>query len=230
VTVRLLGYNIYRGGLNRRALAEVVRAVDPDLAVVNECPKVPLLWRRDCAALAEEWGMRVVAGGRPAGSNLLLGRPGLEVRRTVATRIPQPSMAPRRGVVAAQLRVEGRLLGVVGCHLSLDREGHETEVRAVLEAARGLRGPVLLAGDLNEAPGGGSWTRFARAGFVDPAASVPDEQQWSTFPAASPRKRIDAVLVRGQVSVRHLGDPGVPAALLARASDHRPVLLDLDLG
>jgi len=230
VTLRLLGYNIFRGGRNRRALAEVVRAVDPDLVVVNECPKAPLLWRAGCASLAEEWGMRVVAGGRPAGSNLLLARPGLEVRRSVAFRIPQPSFAPRRGVVAAQLRVEGRLLGVVGCHLSLDRDSHDAEVRAVVGAAAGLRGPVVLAGDLNEAPGGASWTRFARAGFVDPAASEPDAAQWATFPADAPRKRIDAVLVRGGLVVRHLGDPGVPADLLARASDHRPVLAEVELG
>ena len=44
------------------------------------------------------------------------------------------------------------------------------------------------------------------------------------FPAGSPVKRIDAVLVRGDVTVSHHGDPGVDAELLATASDHRPVL------
>jgi endonuclease/exonuclease/phosphatase family metal-dependent hydrolase len=51
---------------------------------------------------------------------------------------------------------------------------------------------------------------------------------WPTFPADSPARRIDALLVR-DATVLHHGDPGVAPALLAAASDHRPVLAVLSL-
>lgn len=225
MTLRVLTYNILQGGRRGAPLDEVVQAVAPDVLVVNECPKAPVVWRLGCARLAERWGMRVAAGGRPAGSNLLLVRTGVAVRSAGAARIPQPAFAPRRGVVWAQLRVRGVLVGVVGCHLGLDPDKRPDEVERVLAAARGLRGPVLLAGDLNERPGGPSWARLHRAGFVDPG-----DDGWLTFPSDAPRKRIDALLVRGDARVLRHGDPGVAADLLSRASDHRPVRLELDLG
>ena len=224
MTLRVLTYNIWQGGRHPDALADVVHAARPDLVVVNECPKTPLLWRGQCERLARRWGLRVVAGGRTAGSNLLLAVPELDVRSSGAQVLPQPLFAPRRGIAWAQLRVRGRLVGLVGCHLSLDRERREDEATTVAAVARRLRGPVVLAGDLNEPPGSPSWVRFARAGLVDHG-----DDSWLTFSADHPRKRIDALLVRGDVQVLRHGDPGVPAGLLERASDHRPVLAELDL-
>jgi endonuclease/exonuclease/phosphatase family metal-dependent hydrolase len=131
-------------------------------------------------------------------------------------------------VVATQLRVGGRLLGVVGCHLSLVPERRVEEVRRVVAAAAMLRGPVVLAGDLNERPDGPSWAVLRAAGFEDPGAD-PGRPDWETFPADAPRRRIDALLVRGDVRVLEHGDPGVATDLLTRASDHRPVLAELEV-
>lgn len=221
--LRVLTYNILLGG-SHRPVPDVVREIAPDVLLVNETPKTPLRWRRDCLRLARRCGLRYVEGGRSAGSNLVAVRAGIGVKWSSARRLPQPTWQPRRGVVVAQLRVDGRLVGVVGCHLSLARDRRPAEVRRVLDAAAGLRGPVVLAGDLNEPPGGPSWRLLREAGFVDHA-----EDQWLTYPADQPRKRIDALLVKGELGVVHVGDPGVDTALLAEASDHRPVLGVLDL-
>jgi endonuclease/exonuclease/phosphatase family metal-dependent hydrolase len=221
--LRVLTYNILLGG-SHRPVPEVVRAVAPHVLLVNESPKTPLRWRRRCRRLAARCGLRYVDGGRSAGSNMLAVADGVGVKFSSAERLPQPAWQPRRGVVAAQLRIEGRLVGVVGCHLSLDRDRRLGEVRRVLEVADTLRGPVVLAGDLNERPGGPSWQRLAAAGFVDHGGG-----DWPTFPADDPQRRIDALLVRGDVTVTHVGDPGVDPALLAEASDHRPVLGVLEL-
>jgi endonuclease/exonuclease/phosphatase family metal-dependent hydrolase len=221
-TVRVLTYNIHLGGRNRPGLREVVRAARPDVLVVNESPKAPLLWRPRCRRLAREWGMRYVDGGRPAGSNMILAAPHVVVGATRCQVLPQPPGRPRRGVVAAQLSVQGHPLGVVGCHLGLDAAGRAVEVQSVIDAAQGLLGPVVVAGDLNEPPRGPSWARLAAAGFRDLGSD-----SWRTFPADRPTKRIDALLLRGDVAVERHGDPGVPAEALARASDHRPVCADV---
>jgi endonuclease/exonuclease/phosphatase family metal-dependent hydrolase len=149
---------------------------------------------------------------------------GVHVRSTYVTTLRQSPFQPRRGIAAAQLRVRGRLVGVVSCHLSLDAERRAVEVERVVEVASRLRGPVVVGGDLNEGPGGPSWRRFRSAGFLDHGSN-----DWPTFPADEPLKRIDALLVRGASAVAHHGDPGVDEALQARASDHRPVLAVLEL-
>jgi endonuclease/exonuclease/phosphatase family metal-dependent hydrolase len=218
-------YNIFEGGRFAGPLREVVRTVAPDVLVVNESPPYPFVWRRRCRRLAEDWGMRMVVGGRPSGSVMLLTRPDIEATLFHVEVLGRPPCRTWRGLVSAQLRVEGRLMGVVGCHLSPDHPRLRTrETARVVRAAETLPGPVVVAGDLNERPAGPAWRTLRDAGLVDPGTDA-----WPTFPARRPARRIDAVLVRGDVRVVHHGDPGVPDELLAAASDHRPVLAVLDL-
>ena len=168
--------------------------------------------------------MRYVVGGRNAGSNLIVVRPGVCVESTYASKIPQPLFQPRRGIAAAQLRVEGAPVSVVSCHLSLVAERRVTEVERVIAVARRLPGPVVVAGDLNDRPAGPSWRRLAEAGYVDHGTD-----DWLTFPATAPAKRIDAVLVPGTTVVSHHGDPGVDEELQRHASDHRAVMVVIEV-
>jgi endonuclease/exonuclease/phosphatase family metal-dependent hydrolase len=155
---------------------------------------------------------------------MILTAPDVVVHEVRCEVLPQPLGRPRRGVVAAELSVEGRTLGVVGCHLGLDTDSRALEVQRVVEIAGGLAGPVVVAGDLNEPSRGPSWARLAAAGFRDPGSD-----SWRTFPADRPRKRIDALLVRGNVTVLWHGNPGARRQLLADASDHLPVGACLEL-
>lgn len=222
--VRVMTYNILMGGRRGRPLYDAVRAANADVLLVNESPKGIFTWRRECQHLVDEWGMRMVTGGRPAGSNLVAVAGPINVKREGSETLRQPLFQPRRGIAWAQLRVRGSLLGVVSCHLSLDRERRTHEVRRVIGVANTLRGSVVVAGDLNEPPSGPCWQALRRAGYVDHGGGA-----WKTFPSEEPTKRIDALLVRGNPEVLHHGDPGVPADLLAAASDHRPVLAELEL-
>jgi endonuclease/exonuclease/phosphatase family metal-dependent hydrolase len=222
--LRVMTYNILLGGRRGEPLHEVVRAVAPDVLLVNECPKNPLVWKRGCHGLAERWGMRYVVGGRPAGSNMIAVSRRVAVKSATQMVLPQPRLQPRRGVAAAQLRVAGRLVGVVSCHLSLDRDRRLHEARRVLAVAQRTRGPVVVGGDLNEPANGPTWELFRETGFVDAGSG-----NWRTFPSEEPRRRIDALLVRGHARVLERGDAGVDPGLLAAASDHRPVLAELDI-
>ena len=217
-------YNILMGGRRGAPLHELVREVAPDVLLVNESPKLPIFWKRRCNRLCEQWGMRCVGGGRKAGSNMIAVSGDVRVKSVTARRLTQPLFKPRRGIAAAQLRVDGKLFGVVACHLSLTREGRAAEVEQVMAVASTLRGPVVVAGDLNEKPGGPSWQRLQQAGFADHGTS-----EWQTYPADNPTTRIDALLVRGSVKVVLHGNPGVPEELQVAASDHRGVLAVIDV-
>ena len=222
--VRVLTYNIWQGGRRGALLHQAVRSSAPDVLLANESPKTPLLWKRRCLRLADRWGLLYVAGGRNAGSNMIVAAPPLGVDATYVRTLRQPLFQPRRGIAAAQLLVEGKALGVVSCHLSLDEEQRLLEVEEVIEVASSLRGPVVVAGDLNERPTGPCWARLREAGYLDSGTN-----DWLTFPAHQPRKRIDAVLLRGNAQVLHHGDPGIEETVQERASDHRAVLAVLAL-
>jgi endonuclease/exonuclease/phosphatase family metal-dependent hydrolase len=97
---------------------------------------------------------------------------------------------------------------------------------AVPGAAGGWLGtggpPVILAVDLNETADGDSW-RLLADGLIDAAGTTPD----STFPAVHPVERLDAIMLDPRIVVRGYQVGSGPAA--RRASDHRPVLAELDL-
>lgn len=220
-SVRLLTYNVL-GGKSKVALRSVVHSIDPEVMVVNETPQTPLLWRLQCPSLAREWGMQHIAGGRNAGRNMICAQPYIGVAETHVERARLPSLQPVRGLVSAQLRAHSRRFGVVGVHLGLDPEEREAEVQQVLRAADRLHGPVVVAGDLNEPPKGPSWEALRAAGFVDHG----DAEDY-TYPAEHPARRIDAILVRGDVRVSRHRIPGLQPELLRLASDHLPVAATL---
>ena len=227
--VRVLSYNVRGLRDDVRALTEVVRRCRPDVLLVQEAPSL-LRWRSRCAALARECGLLYVAGGRTAGGNLLLVNQRVSVHGAGEHRIRQPLRDPIRGIVSATLGVGRTRFGVVGMHLSLSTAGREREIREVLAVVRSFAGlPVVVAGDLNEEPGGPSWRALAEGGLRDLGG---DQKAESTFPAGAPRSRIDAVFVTDdRMRGAEYGVPGDPALRvdLVRATDHLPVLAGLDL-
>jgi endonuclease/exonuclease/phosphatase family metal-dependent hydrolase len=89
---------------------------------------------------------------------------------------------------------------------------------------RGQQLAAVLAGDLNEPPGGPAWQALADVVHDPGAGSAP------TFSARHPRRRIDAVLAAPGLEVLDYGwPPGVAEEDVLMASDHRPVLATIRL-
>jgi endonuclease/exonuclease/phosphatase family metal-dependent hydrolase len=238
VPLRVLTWNVRDLLGDPLAVARVIRSADADLVCLQEGPRWPgSRWR--LAALARGSGMLFVDGGRSAAGCALLASLRTDVRSVLTTRLPVEGRRQRpRGAVLAEVAPVGCLgvaLGVV--HLGLSAPERLRHVRIVGEVLAAL-GPerVLVAGDLNEAPGGAAWTAWqplctdplavsASSGTPGRGAGVnsgrsPGEP---TFSVRRPRRRIDAVLVGGLRVVeydawRADGDD------VAAASDHRPVL------
>lgn len=206
-------------------MKNVISALTPDVLVVNETPRAPLLWRWQCARLASDWGLRRAVGGRDAGRNMICVSDRVRVRvlATSTRLLPQPFLAPRRGIVTAQCQVDGVQFGVVGVHLSLSGPARAAEAAEAVAATEALRGPVMICGDVNEPSGSPAWRALKRAGFTDFGNDADP-----TFSTTSPAKRIDVVLVRG-AAVKSYGVPDIPIERLRAASDHCPVQTVVDL-
>jgi endonuclease/exonuclease/phosphatase family metal-dependent hydrolase len=225
--LRVLSYNVRSLRDDPEAVARVIRSADAHVVCIQEAPRL-LRWRAKCAALSRRSGMVIVTGGRPAAGNLLLSSLGVEVLAARDVLLGREPRLHQRGVALAQLRWQGRAFTVAGTHLDLEpaaRLRHARELDQVLTAFRpDATAPTVVAGDLNDEPGSPVWSALS-AGRADAFAAV-GEGTGYTFTAANPRRRIDAIFVsdrRRVVSASVIDGPDV-----GRASDHRPVLVELD--
>lgn len=238
VPLRVVTYNVRDLLDDRDAVAHVLRSLRCDVACLQE---VPRRWfqRRAVDRLARETALRWASGGRASGGTAVFVSRRVTLAHAHAFHLPVSGPLTRtRGAAAATLTIDGATLTAVSVHLPLspaERVTHARIVRTRLAAAPALAGgatSLVVAGDLNEPPGGDAWGVLG-AGLEDAAAlsgvAAP------TFTARNPRRRIDAVLVSSDVAVRAVhvpgsgGDDGPDVSLddLRSASDHLPVVVDL---
>ncbi|MGH8823969.1 MAG: endonuclease/exonuclease/phosphatase family protein [Jiangellaceae bacterium] len=222
VDLRVVSYNIRGLRDDRSAVVRVLRSLDADVVCIQEAPRF-LRWRSRCAALARESGLLYVGGGGTTGGTMMLASLRVDVRSSIDYRFSRTPDLYRRGAVAARVHRAGASLVVASVHLGLDadeRARHRNELVGLVN--RFESEVTVVAGDINEQPGRPTWRAIA-AEFADAAAA----DETPTFSTAHPRRRIDGVFVRGPARVtayRVVEDPDVLVA-----SDHRPVVVDLEL-
>lgn len=214
--LRVMTYNVLGLHLGVGAVADVVRGQAPDVLGLQEPPR-GVLGRRRLADLARRTGLQVAVGHGGARTTALLVRPGLDVGEARGVALPWAVGQVRRGYCVA--RVQG--LTVVVLHLALGSRERLAHLDLVLRDVARTPGPHVVMGDLNERPGGPTWGRLL-VPLRDPV--TPAEP---TFTARRPRRRLDAVLVDPSLQV--VGSTTVRGDLTTRASDHLPVVVDLEV-
>ncbi|MGN6299712.1 MAG: endonuclease/exonuclease/phosphatase family protein [Angustibacter sp.] len=232
--VRVVSYNVRDLLDDRDAVAHVVRSCRPDVLCLQEAPRRPLTTHR-LRRLARETALRWVSGGRASGGTAVLVHARLDVLAAEARRLPVSGrFTRRRGYASATLVTpDGDRLTVVSVHLSLRAAERERHVAAVLAGCDTGTGSLVVAGDLNEPPGGPSWTALSARLRDASAETAPDPAGAATYPARRPRSRIDAVFTSAGVEVvdLHVAGAGerLDADVLTAASDHLPLVADLRL-
>jgi endonuclease/exonuclease/phosphatase family metal-dependent hydrolase len=224
VAVRVMSYNVHMQKDDTAALAEVVASAAPDVLIVQEAPR-RFRWRTRCAALARSFGMVVAEGGLPALGNLLLTTLRVEVHETRCLRYPLTPGRHMRGAAFAECSIGAARFAVAGSHLSTDPVERPAQAELLKKAMGQAGAPLVFGGDLNEGSGGAAW-RTVAGGLVD-AAEAKGCAERLTFSCANPRDRIDALFVDPRLTVT--GYDVIDTPLARRASDHFPILVDLDV-
>ena len=217
----MLTYNVHDLTDDAAAVAHVIRSCSPDVVCLQEVPRRLAAGRR-VRRLARECGLRWSAGGRGSGGTAVLTAKRVEVVSSAVGRLAVAGPLTRtRGYSL----VRRRGLPVVSVHLPLREPERLAHVAAVLARLQDA-GPCVVAGDLNEPPGGPSWAALA-ALVTDPGGCGP------TYPSRAPTRRIDAVLATAGLVVSRLAVAGPSEHLwpqdLRAASDHLPVIAELEV-
>ncbi|MFI9149142.1 endonuclease/exonuclease/phosphatase family protein [Streptomyces sp. NPDC053367] len=227
--IRVLSYNVRSLRDDTDALARVIRACAPDLVLVQEAPRF-FRWRKKLARLAKATGLVTLSGGATAAGPALLCSLRATTERTEDVLLPLTPGHHRRGLATAVVRFGGARVGVISCHLSLDKAERQEQGGMLLDRVAALGTEhVIVGGDLNERPTGPTFERLASQ-LQDCHTTAP----WGasdTWIRDAPHRRIDAVFATKGVEVLGCGvpvdQPGITAADLRAATDHLPVLAAL---
>ena len=231
VPVKVLSYNIRSMRDDTDALARVIRACEPDLVLIQEAPLF-FRWRKKLARLASATGLVVLTGGGTAAGPAILCHLRATVERTEDVLLPLTPGLHRRGFATAVVRIGGARLGVLSCHLSLQKDERYDQAGALLDRLAGMGvDHAIVGGDLNDRPTGAAFTRIA-ANLQDCWATNPrgGEHTWTR---TEPPQRIDAIFATKGIEVLGCGVPtdlpGITETDLRAATDHLPVLATLNV-
>jgi endonuclease/exonuclease/phosphatase family metal-dependent hydrolase len=221
VHLRVVSYNLRSLRAGIAPAVEAVIADEPDVLLVQEYGP-PYRLRAFGKALGMDWASSYAPFNRLR--NAVLFRSPWRLVHSDAHRLSKTKSQHRRGFVLARLETKRDVVHAVSVHLGLsarERPGHAAELLAAL---RDLEGPVVVGGDLNEEPGGDAvdaLTAELRSGRSIAGGGHP------TFPADGPTASIDDILVAGAAAIAsfRVGESDA----VRKASDHRPVVADLEL-
>lgn len=222
---RVAAYNLRALLDNAQAAARVVRAIDPDVLLVQEIPR-GLRSTASINAFAAQAGLHWPGRTRRiSGTSLLVGRrTQVQFRRDRG--LPVEFLGNPRTYSWARVQVAGgKPFAAVSIHLPLranQRRQHVGQLLSELTVHPHLSDvPWVVGGDLNEGQGDPAWQILA--GQV-PLASTAGLR---TFPAIRPKAAIDAVFASSTVRAKPGNEVDLDPADLTAATDHRPVWVDL---
>ncbi|MBN1610746.1 MAG: endonuclease/exonuclease/phosphatase family protein [Polyangiaceae bacterium] len=239
--VRIATWNIHKGigGVDRRyrpeRVLELLSLVNPDIAMLQEVARDLPRSRFDdqVALLSDGLGMphtayaaehRFRVGGY---GNAILSRwpltDSFRLDLTVGSRKKRGALLARSHV---RLGRHARAVVLYNLHLGLSMSERTLQITRFLAAHpfAGLhhRTPVVLGGDFNDVFGRLGHNHLLPAGFRRAGGRA------NTFPAWLPMRPLDALYVRGDVHVTRCVPIRHPVA--RRASDHLPLVCELELG
>ena len=162
----------------------------------------------------------------------LLARYPLELKKVTTFPAPEHPGAEPRGAIWARAALGGeKTLDVISTHLGLYRRERHLQARELLGddwlGNPELKRPCVLCGDLNAVAGASSTYRRLAAHLTDAQRILPGHRPRATFPARLPLLRLDHVFVSKEIGVRGVTVPW--NARSRRASDHLPLIVDLEL-
>jgi endonuclease/exonuclease/phosphatase family metal-dependent hydrolase len=241
--IRVMTYNVHRcvGPRGTDSIADITavcRDADADIIALQEldAPETDhdegAHHARD---LASQLGMelmfcRTFRRGVGYYGHALLSRHPMELKKVTTFASPHIDAEPR-GAIWARATLGERTLDVISTHLGVHRDERGAQSRELVSAGwlgnAEMRRPRLLCGDLNAVPQGSTTYRRLASHLRDAQRVLAGHRPRATFPSWLPVLRLDHVFVSEDVDVLRVNVPWNGRS--RRASDHLPLIIDLEL-
>ena len=222
--VRVVTYNVrgFRDDLS--ALERTVRSLAPDVLLLNE---TGARWRLrrfaadlDLAVARDPW-----SPFRRRAKDAVLVRSPWGIVEQRQQRFAGSRFLYPRAALLARLERDGVGLWAVAVHLGLRPAERRHHAEQLLKTLEGVHEPVIVGGDTNEFEDGKAMSMLD--GRYPDAWRRAGEGPAGTIPADAPTARIDYVFTSAELAVERAWVPQTDE--VQRASDHRPVAVDLDV-
>ena len=231
----VMTYNIHVGvGMDKKLdlqrIANIIDAARPDLVGLQEVDRgVKRTEGKDeIAELAEMTGMEYAFApnldyqGGKYGVAILSRFP---IKKTEHQMFENKREAERRGMLRVEVEVDGKTLNFVTTHLDYQFEdGRLFETEQMLKFLESVKGPVIVVADLNDEPTGSAY-KLMRTKFDDAWVKSGEKTDGFSYPADKAVKRIDHIFFSrgGRIRAKNA------LVIETLASDHRPVMADLEI-
>lgn len=240
--LRVMTYNAHccvgtDGELSHARIAEVIAVHDPDIVAIQELDLSRMSSGRldQAGAIAEQLKMRfhfhpALRVKEEMYGDAILSKWPMKLRHAGELPTAKAMLAfEPRGALWVTAECGDLEVQIINTHLGLSSRERAAQMHALL-GPEWLGHPncqqrVIFCGDLNTPPISAVYRRFAAV--LGDAARKVKPTRLATFPSRFPFMRLDYLFISPDVRVL---DVNVPRTALTRlASDHLPVLADLEL-
>jgi endonuclease/exonuclease/phosphatase family metal-dependent hydrolase len=212
---------------NLRILAQYVKNVSPDVAGFQEVD-VDCDWSGNfnhAEFLAEEAGYRHCRFGV---NNVKEGGYKLNYGNSIVSKHPVvrfenypfgDAKVGEKGFLVAEIEIEGRVITFAVAHLDYKSAANRRlQIEKMVKVLKGTEGPLVVMGDFNCELDGREDSLRLLVDELSLACRAFPEGQGATFPAKSPRSRIDFILVSDHLEILACVSPQ------KELTDHLPVI------
>jgi len=224
--LKLMTFNMRYGvGTDNRLdldrIIETIRDIDPDIIALNEVDhRMPRSnMQKQDKIIAEQLGYSFVYGyninlGSKYG-NVLLSR--YPINNFTNHSLPRGNFSEPRGLIEAELDVEGNNIKVFVTHLSIKSKERPEQVSFIEKKIKESKRPTILMGDFNTLPYSEEMKKLLNI-LKDTAV-----EEYCTYPSNQPVARIDYILVSEEFKIKS------NERIEALSSDHLPVVAEVIL-
>ncbi|HTS17383.1 MAG TPA: endonuclease/exonuclease/phosphatase family protein [Verrucomicrobiae bacterium] len=239
---RLLTYNVHGcRGRDRRVsttrIAEVIASTSADVVALQEVDlhRKRSAYQDQAEVIAARLSMdfHFHPAWNLAGEQLgdaVLSRLPMHLIRAGALPSSSRWKRERRGALWVRVEIDGQALQVINTHLGLNSRNRLAQTEALFGPEwlghPQCRPPLALCGDFNARPGSRVHRRVLEQ-LRDVHAGLRVRRHRRTFPTRYPVASLDHVFLTPEVGVYHVEVVRTP--LTRAASDHYPLLVELDL-
>ncbi|MGD9650417.1 MAG: endonuclease/exonuclease/phosphatase family protein [Dongiaceae bacterium] len=225
--LKVLSFNLWRRNEDHEKLLDYLRRRPVDVAVLVEANAA---WQEDLQRLKDVYPYSLGTERDLRGGTYILSRHPF--KRSQWLNWPNEAQP---GLIT-ELTVGGKQITIVGVHLlrPLTPSGHasrEEQIDLLIELAKALKGPVLVAGDFNTVPWSKSFAKIIEKSDLRPATSY--DPGFTTWPIRMPFLTFLPIsLEYGGIPIDHmLLQGGLEMIRIEKGpdlkSDHRPILAEV---